>query len=598
MRHSLSRLGLAFIHPDRCAMPDMRDRFRRWSFADTEGDADPIEDDDLHFLARLHRRWPDPARPAIARSADGQVVALVDGFLLGGDDRNDAERVLEAYRRHGRGFADDLRGWFVAVILDRAAGTVVLATDPFGMHQMHVARTDEGIFVATDVRSLLELARLPSRRDDAGLADYLAYGAVLNDRTLFEGIRRMPPAALWVWDGHECKEGTHFDFSTLTAGEPLRDEDEAIDAAQEVFGRVVPRYLDRSDDLSFSLSGGLDTRALSSFIDRPVRTHTYGSNPRSLDEKLAVKVARELGCPHEFIRVSEAFFPRFTQLAVDTLALGNGMSHVEDTFTLFVADQLDAQVHKMITGKYGTQITQGVKAGVYDGRYLFALDPVDRDLRPRLEEMARGSLTAAEGRLGDDLQPDDRDLMFIVLEECRRGWSGQLAVERGRLVHLAPYADPDIVELMFRLPPGLRRGQALQLALIRRGNPRLASLPMNRGLLANPDGLRSRLSALRYKGLYKLDIASNARRVPPRLRADALPWARLGTTQYRQWWRGPLADQVRDILLDPVSLSRGVFQREAIVSAVEDHIGRRADRSVQINKMLSLELTHRIFFDA
>jgi asparagine synthase (glutamine-hydrolysing) len=597
MRHSLSRLVLAFSPPGTRPRQVLPERFRRWSCGNADGAEDTLEDGGLGVTARLHRRWPEVDQPALARSDDGDITLLLDGFVLGAGPGADSDLLLERYRARGPAFAEGLSGWFAALVVDRAAKRAVLATDRYGMHQLHVTRTAEGIFVATDVRSLLEVADLEARRDDAGLADFIAYGGILNDRTLFEGIQRMPPAAQWTWDGRVCDETQHFDFTQMVGHAPLREGAEAMDAVEETFARVVPRYLERSHDLSFSLSGGLDTRALSPFIDRPIRTHTYGSNPRSLDNRIAQKVSAALGCSHQFLHVSDAFYSQFHQRAVDALELGNGMSHVEDAFTLYVADQLDDGVHKMLTGKYGTQVVQGVKAGVYGGRYLFALEPVARDLKTRLEESARASLAAAEARLGGDLEGHDRDLMFIVLEENRRGWSGQLAAERGRLHHLAPYVDHDIIQLMFRLPPSMRHGQALQLALIARGRTDLAGLPMNRGLLARSTGARSRLSALRFKGLYWLDIAANARRIPPKLRVEVLPWARLGTTQFRQWWRGPLAQWVRDILLDPVSLSRGVFERAAIEGAVAEHLGRRADRSVELSKMLSLELTHRLFFD-
>jgi asparagine synthase (glutamine-hydrolysing) len=63
------------------------------------------------------------------------------------------------------------------------------------------------------------------------------------------------------------------------------------------------------------------------------------------------------------------------------------------------------------------------------------------------------------------------------------------------------------------------------------------------------------------------------------------------------WFRGPLYQRVRDILLDQRSLSRGYFRPEYIRRVLERHRAGSEDLSRRIFSLLTLELWHRKYVD-
>jgi asparagine synthase (glutamine-hydrolysing) len=67
---------------------------------------------------------------------------------------------------------------------------------------------------------------------------------------------------------------------------------------------------------------------------------------------------------------------------------------------------------------------------------------------------------------------------------------------------------------------------------------------------------------------------------------------------YRVWYRDALSGYVRDMLLDPRSLSRPYLQRKAIEDMVQQHTAGTHNHTTAIHKILSLELIHRLFIDA
>ena len=63
------------------------------------------------------------------------------------------------------------------------------------------------------------------------------------------------------------------------------------------------------------------------------------------------------------------------------------------------------------------------------------------------------------------------------------------------------------------------------------------------------------------------------------------------------WFRGPLFERVRDILLDTRTLGRGYFQSEYISHVLEQHRSGAEDLSRRIFSLLALELWHRKYID-
>ncbi|MBN2170063.1 MAG: hypothetical protein JW819_01925 [Candidatus Krumholzibacteriota bacterium] len=549
-----------------------------------------------------------------AESPDGSVSLLMDGFLLNGDElladlpeaaragarRSPAALLLALYQERGEAFLARTNGWFAVALHDRRRGRALLAGDRFGFYPLYACTTPLGRFAATDAHSLLRVLDLPVETDRDGLAGYLAFEGALEGRTLFAGIRRLGAAALWSAGAGDFAERSWFDFRSLVREALTEDPAEALARAEALFDRVMPRYTAAGRADVFSLTGGWDSRLMASFHDwraRPLPAHTYGMNPRSLDAVLARRLARRLGIPADFLRIDAGFFARFPALAREALYLSDGQGDATNAHILHVLDQVPAEHRFVLTGKYGSQTFRGIASHAFAFNQMGIFPLLAPGPREDLAARARGCLERARAAFGAGLREADRDLLFLLLEECRRVWGGNLAIERSHIWPLTPYVDNDVIDFMFATAPGLRRGSVLQKALVSRRRPDLAGVPTNRGETGRPGHPASRLEAAVFRARFLADLVANSRRFPPRLRLDRLPLARLGTTQYRTWFRGELAGTLKEVLLDPRSLGRGLFDRREVERAVTEHVTRRADRSNELRKLLSLEITQRLFMD-
>lgn len=66
---------------------------------------------------------------------------------------------------------------------------------------------------------------------------------------------------------------------------------------------------------------------------------------------------------------------------------------------------------------------------------------------------------------------------------------------------------------------------------------------------------------------------------------------------FRVWYRDQLAEYVRQMLLDPLTLSRSYLRKSAVEAMVSSHLNGTRNYTTAIHKLLTLELLQRRFFD-
>lgn len=67
---------------------------------------------------------------------------------------------------------------------------------------------------------------------------------------------------------------------------------------------------------------------------------------------------------------------------------------------------------------------------------------------------------------------------------------------------------------------------------------------------------------------------------------------------YRVWYRDQLSNYVREMLLDPRTLSRPYLEPKGVEAIVNGHTRAGLNYTTEIHRLLSLELLHRLFLDS
>ncbi|HXD56320.1 MAG TPA: asparagine synthase (glutamine-hydrolyzing), partial [Thermoleophilaceae bacterium] len=202
----------------------------------------------------------------------------------------DTEVILHAYAEWGTDCFARFNGMWAIALFDRRSGELVLSRDRFGVKPLYVARLDDGIAFASEVKALLAHPDVPRRPNLRTVYNYAArhYRWVDGHRdTFFDGIEQLPAATYWVVSPEGGIREERFwalDGSRLSE----LSDGEALERFRELFADAVRVRLRADVPVATLLSGGLDSSSVTCMAahlsDQPVTTFSARFDEDGFDE--------------------------------------------------------------------------------------------------------------------------------------------------------------------------------------------------------------------------------------------------------------------------------------------------------------------------
>ena len=355
----------------------------------------------------------------------------------------------------------------------------------------------------------------------------------------------------------------------------------------------MKRYLNGGQPVAMSLTGGLDGRMIMAWSPREagdLPCYTFNGPIRDCaDVKIARKVANVCGQKHQTFPVEERFFKEFPSLAEQTVYLTDGAMDVTGAVELYV-NRLAHQIAPVrLTGNYGSEILRRHVA--------FRPRSLPEELfAPQLLQSARvAAQTYSREAAGNRLS-------FIAFKQVPWHHFARFAVEQSQIRIRSPFLDNELVGLAFRSPAESATSLGPSLRLIAEGNPQLGRIPTDRGVTYPAGNGVSRLNRSVQEFLAKAeyvydygmpDWLARADRCVAPLRLERLFLGRQKFCHFRSWYRHQLGGYVKEVLLDSRSRSRGYLNGAALEPMVAAHVRGSRNSTVEIHKLLSLELLQR-----
>ncbi|QNI33489.1 hypothetical protein H7849_05950 [Alloacidobacterium dinghuense] len=495
-------------------------------------------------------------------------------------------------------FPASLNGFFHGLLVDRVRGTATLMNDRYGMQRLYYHESKDAFYFAAEAKAVLAVRPELRSVDPASLGELIAMNAVLENRSLFQGISVMPGASLWRFrNGAIEHKGAYFhpeEWETQTA----LDADTYYGELRKVFVRNLPRYFTGRQRVAMSLTGGLDTRAVMAWYKGPAGSlpcYTFGGIYRDCQDVLVARqVARTCEQPHQVIEAGADFLSRFPQLAERTVYLTDGCADVSCAPPFYVCQQAREIAPVRMTGNYGDQILRRFRA--------FKPSALAADIfRP---EMLAHITAARETYIRI---ADTHPLSFSAFRQTAWHHSSLFALERSQVSQRSPFLDNDVVRTNFRAPASVAENNIARLRLIADGNSALRQIRTDIGVGGRnevfPGAIVRRYQDFTFKAEYAYDhgMPQWVARVDHALSPFHLERLFLGRHKYyhfRVWYRDRLSKYVQEMLLDPLALSRPYLDRKAVESMVRGHLTGGRNYTNEIHTLLSLELLHRLFMHA
>jgi len=161
---------------------------RRLSIIDIEGGAQPItnEDESLHLIF------------------NGEIYNFVElrdelekkGHIF--KTRSDTEVIIHGYEEWGLECVKRFNGIFAFALWDQTLGRLFLARDHLGVKPLYYVVLGNRFFFASEIKSLLVEPECPRAVDIKALGQLFTLRYVPSPDTLFERIKKLPPAHLMV----------------------------------------------------------------------------------------------------------------------------------------------------------------------------------------------------------------------------------------------------------------------------------------------------------------------------------------------------------------------------------------------------------------
>lgn len=228
----------------------------------------------------------------------------------------DAEIIPAGWIHWGERLLDRLEGMFAFGLWDARDRCLVLARDGMGIKPLFVADDETRVRFGSEVKALLADPAQPKRIDASALHRYLAQGYVGPDATLLQGVRQVAPGAIERYDRDRMTSRTYWQPSRRP---DIFRLDDAVDAFEPVWSKVVAEQLISDVPVGVLQSGGIDSTLITLSLprDRPVPLFTAGFDQASHDEtSVAADVASQLGLNHHAVPVELSAAPIETFRAV------------------------------------------------------------------------------------------------------------------------------------------------------------------------------------------------------------------------------------------------------------------------------------------
>ncbi len=179
--------------------------------------------------------------------------------------RGDIEVGLHLYRRYGLDFLPMLNGMYAGAIYSPAEKKLLLFRDRFGIKPLYYTETREGFFFASEIKPLLAGSKEPPRLDADGLPTYFTYRYLPGEKTLFKGIKRLPPGSYLDYDlergRYQLRRYWEYRLDAIDSSLTL---DQAADRFMELLTDAVRIRLRSDVEVGSFISGGIDSAGVAS----------------------------------------------------------------------------------------------------------------------------------------------------------------------------------------------------------------------------------------------------------------------------------------------------------------------------------------------
>jgi hypothetical protein len=480
-----------------------------------------------------------------------------------------------------------------------------------GLPPIFIYREPGAVAVASELHLLRAITNLRLAVNPQAALELFKFGYPLEHRTLFRDVTVLP-------GGHILQVGPGARADLIRSWEPPEPRPESnrslfIDLQAEAFKQAIRRL--RLSDTVFSLTGGLDTRAILAALSeagvKPTAGTISGGRNLCLDARLARALCRAYGLPHVVVALGEQFQRDLPAYVLEASQLSGGLASVLQAHEVYFHRELKGFGSRRLSGYLGNQVGRGGVEGLStrnaDPRVLNGL------IGAASIESNEHWLASAARRLGHPLP------RLLIQYEVPFSSLGNYSIGHHFMIQQSPYASRSLIEISLGFAPDSRnssvfepsrarlrdlrhrflgqpRRQSFQRKVIEQAGGYAAECPINWGWRAR-GGIS--LRGLGWGMLAFVDAAASQRPLVPNFMGHCLRLVGAdglhGIYQYRTWFDTVLREFVEDTLRSRLVTENELFNATAIGNLLDEHYGGVRSHYSTLLATLDLALAQQLF---
>jgi asparagine synthase (glutamine-hydrolysing) len=529
--------------------------------------------------------------------------------------RSDTEVIVHLYEEEGPDCVRSLHGMFGFALWDERERRLLVARDRLGKKPLYYAQRDGALSFASELNALMRDPEIPRDVDHRALDGFIAYRYVPAPLSAFRAVRKLPPAHTLLWQDGRLRIERYWklDYGTKRR---VGSIEEVAEELREHIRRATRRRMIADVPLGAFLSGGTDSSAVVAAMaeasDRPVKTFSIGFESERFNELPRARiVAERFSTDHEEQVVKPdavAMIPRIVR------AYGEPFADSSAIPSFYLALLTRRHVTVALNGDGGDESFGGYQryvANALAGR----LDVMPLSLRRAVS--ALGARLPAGGSVSSIANKARRLAGTLGLDQAQRyeRYMAWFAPGQRHALYTPQFArtavdDDSLIAASWSATSGaavVDKMLEVDVATYLAGDliPKIDIATMAYGLEARSPFLDHELmelaaaipAGLKVRGREKKWILRHALRAW--LPDDILDRPKQGfSVPLSAWLRGELRGWSRDVLMDPATLARGLFEPRSMQGLLARH-DRGADADApRIWALLMLELWLREYIDA
>jgi asparagine synthase (glutamine-hydrolysing) len=272
---------------------------------------------------------------------------------------SDTEVLIHGYREWG---LDDLlsrvRGMFAFALWDDNIRKLFLVRDRLGVKPLLYAAGDDYLAFASTARAL-RVAGLVEEVDEKAVAEYLEFGFVTDDRSIYRGVSKVPAASIVEWSQGKLRTRQYWSPPEVDRYQRV-SFDEAVEETERLFLDAVEIRLRSDVPIGALLSGGVDSSLVCWAVAKlgaDITAYTVGTPGDKWDETGdACATAARLAITHRVLPLSATDSPDTGELVS---AYGEPFACASALGMLGVSRAVRASAKVLLTGDGGDDVFLG-----------------------------------------------------------------------------------------------------------------------------------------------------------------------------------------------------------------------------------------------